>query len=435
MDPRVAASRRLRLHIGGANRKIDAKFRTTRAMQQDSFPPVGSAWSPPVEAAAPATPAALPRRPMTEDWPAEPSRNEEGPRLRRLLWVFTILTVVLVAPSLVSRIEYALTSARERARLDVARENLKDFKLDQISAAYRMLAQSVGPSVVNIRTPRGRGEGQGSGVIVDPAGYMITNKHVVDGVGTAEIQLSDGRRGTASVVGVDPLTDIAVLKTEMGDLTASDWGDSDELQVGDIVWALGSPFGLQKSITFGILSAKERRGITGSNVIQEYLQTDAAVNPGNSGGPLVNHEGKVVGINTAIIGPSYQGISFAVPSALVKESYDEIRRTGHVERGFLGVSPEEVPDEVAEELKLDRGKGVLVTTVEGNTPASEAGLRRFDVILTWNGQEFSDPTLLSRAIAATPIGTEIPVKVVRATNDGPEELELKVKVAARPQRN
>ncbi|MBA3483940.1 MAG: trypsin-like peptidase domain-containing protein [Pirellulales bacterium] len=406
-------------------------------MQQDSFPPVGPAWSAPVEAVAPPAAPALPRRPPTaQDWPAEPARSEEGPRLRRLLWVFTILTVVLVAPSLVGRIEYALTAARERARLDVARENLQDFKLDQISAAYRLLAQSVGPSVVNIRTPRGRGEGQGSGVIVDPAGYIITNNHVVDGIDTVEIQLSDGRRDNrVRVVGVDPLTDIAVLKTDLGNLTASAWGDSDELQVGDIVWALGSPFGLQKSITSGILSAKERRGITGSRVIQEYLQTDAAVNPGNSGGPLVNHEGKIVGINTAIIGPSYQGISFAVPSALVKDSYDQIRKNGHVERGFLGVSPDEVPDEVAKELELDRGEGVLITSVEGNTPAADAGLKRFDVILSWNGEEFSDPTLLSRAIAATAIGTEIPVKVVRPTNDGPEELELKVKVAARPQRN
>ncbi len=401
-------------------------------MQPESFPPVGLAWSAPAESAPASLPAAPPRRPTAEDWPAEPPRNEEGPRLRRLLWVFTILTVVLVAPSMVGRIEYALTSARERARLDVARENLKDFNLGQISAAYRMLAQSVGPSVVNIRTPRGRGEGQGSGVIVDSAGYIITNKHVVDGVAKAELQLSDGRRGTASVVGVDPLTDIAILKTNMNGLVAAEWGDSDELQVGDIVWAVGSPFGLQKSITSGILSAKERRGITG-NVIQEYLQTDAAVNPGNSGGPLVNHEGKIVGINTAIIGPSYQGISFAVPIALVKASYDEIRRTGRVERGYLGVRPEEVPDQVAKELDLDRGQGVLVTVVEGNSPAAEAGLRQYDVILSWNSEKFSDPTLLSRAIAATPIGTEIPLKIVRATDDGPEQVDLKVKVATRPE--
>jgi serine protease Do len=405
-------------------------------MQQESYPPAGSAWTTPVETAPPPASPAGPRRPMSPPWPSEePGHAEEGMRLRRLLWVFTLLTIVLVAPSVVGRIEYALVSARERARLDVARANLADFKLDQISSAYRMLAQSVGPSVVNIRTPRGRGEGQGSGVVIDPEGYIITNNHVVEGIDTAEIQLSDGRRGSASVVGVDPVTDIAVLKTTMDDLVAAEWGDSNDMQVGDLVWALGSPFGLQKSITFGILSAKERRGITGSRVIQEFLQTDAAVNPGNSGGPLVNHEGKVIGINTAIIGPSYQGISFAVPSELAKMSYEAVLKHGYVPRGFLGVSPEEVPDELASELELERGTGVMISQVEPNTPAAEAGLRRFDVIVSWNGAKYDDPTLLSRAIAATPVGDAVPVKVVRSTDDGPEEVELEVKVAARPRRN
>jgi S1-C subfamily serine protease len=346
--------------------------------------------------------------------------------------VFTILTIVLVTPSLIERIEYSRTYARERARLQVARESLKDFKLTEISTGFRLLAHAVGPSVVNIRTPRGPAEGQGSGVIVDPSGYIVTNNHVVDGVTTAEIQFSDGRRGSASVVGIDDLTDIAVLKTEMKDLVALEWGDSDELQVGDLVWAIGSPFGLQKSVTFGILSAKERRGITGSRVVQEFLQTDAAVNPGNSGGPLVNAEGKVVGINTAIIGPSYQGISFAVPSELAQSSYEQIRENGYVLRGFLGIGPDEVPDRLARRLGLEANKGVLITSVQSNSPASEADLRPFDVILTWNDEEFSDPTLLSRAIAATPIGTEIPVTLVRPTEDGPEEVEVKVTVAARP---
>lgn len=372
-------------------------------------------------------------RPMSEVWTVDRPREEEGLRLKRLLWVFTVLTIVLVSPSLVYRIEYSLTSARERARLDVARANLKDFKLDQISGGYRALAQSVQPSVVNISTRRGRAEGQGSGVIVDAKdGYIVTNNHVIDGVSTAEIQLSDGRQGTASVVGVDSLTDLAVLKTEMDDLVAAEWGDSDELQVGDIVWALGSPFGLQKSITFGILSAKERRGVTGTRVIQEFLQTDAAVNPGNSGGPLVNHEGKVVGINTAIIGPSYQGISFAVPSELARNSYEQLRDNGYVLRGFLGIGPDEVPDEVARELDLDRGEGVLITTIADNSPASDAGLKPLDVILSWDGVAFSDPTLLSRAIAATAIGTEVPVKLIRSSARGPKEMEVKVKVAARP---
>lgn len=406
-------------------------------MQREPTSAADSAWS--LSDAAPEDqlpPAAPPYVP--ESWRREENKREDRVRLSRLMWVFVILSAILIAPSLVSRIEYALTSARERARLDVARANLKDFKLEQISAAYRMLAQSVSPSVVNIRTALDRGEGQGSGVIVDKTGYIITNNHVVEGVGTAEIKLSDGRRGPATVVGVDPFTDIAVLKTELGDLTPADWGDSDELQVGDIVWALGSPFGLEKSITFGILSAKERRGIAGTgangtgNVFQEYLQTDAAVNPGNSGGPLVNHEGRIIGINTAIIGPSYLGVSFAVPSELARASYEQIRDNGYVLRGFLGVSPESVPDRQARRLGLERGEGVLIRSIDANTPADDAGFEIGDVLLTWNGQEFSDPTLLSRAIAATPIGSDVKVKLVRESNGSPKEVELNVKVSARP---
>lgn len=369
---------------------------------------------------------------MAEPWPPHHTREEEGIRVKRLLWVFTVLVIVLVTPSMIYKIEYSRTAARERARLDVARANLKDFKLEQISLGNRMLAQSVQPSVVNISTSRGSDQGQGSGVIVDKDGYIVTNNHVVLGVDTAEIKLSDGRRSTASVVGVDLLTDLAVLKTELKDLVPAEWGDSDELQVGDLVWAFGSPFGLEKSITSGILSAKERRGITGTRVIQEFLQTDAAVNPGNSGGPLVNNEGKIVGINTAILGSAYQGISFAIPSELARASYEQVREHGYVLRGFLGVKPEEVPDDVARELNLDRGRGVFVTQVDRNTPASDAGLRPYDVILSWNGEEFSDPTLLSRAIAATPIGTDVPVELVRSASDGPKKVELQVKVSARP---
>jgi serine protease Do len=401
-------------------------------MAQDSLSQPGSPWPRPSED-PPAPPLAAPPRAAAgaDPWRAESRRREDGDRLHRLLWIFALLTVVLVAPSVIGRIEYSRTVAYERARYDAARENMKDFKLDQISAAYRMLAQAVEPSVVNVRTRNGQGEGQGSGVIVDKDGYIVTNNHVIAGLRTAEIQLSDGRRGPASVVGVDPLTDIAVLKTEMTDLTPAEWGDSTALEVGDLVWALGSPFGLQKSITSGILSAKERRGITG-RVIQEFLQTDAAVNPGNSGGPLVNVEGKVIGINTAIIGPSYQGISFAIPSELAKASYEQLREHGYVLRGFLGIQPDEVPDRHAQALGLTRGEGVLVMQVDDNTPAADAGLEPGDVILTWNGEKFSDPVLLSQAIAASPIGAKVPLKIVRDSPRGVKKFDVDVKVAARP---
>jgi S1-C subfamily serine protease len=358
-------------------------------------------------------------------------------RLRRLLWIFSLLLALLVAPSVVYKIRYALVEAEERAQFDVARDNIQNLNLMQLNDASKLLAHFVGPSVVHLRTHQDFGLGQGSGVIVDDEGYIVTNYHVVQGVNSLEVQLSDGRRGTASVVGSDPLVDVAVLKTELGDLQAAEWGDSDKLDVGEWVWALGSPFGFQKSITFGILSAKERRGITterssGPNVYQEFLQTDAAVNPGNSGGPLVNFEGKVIGINTAIYGPTYQGISFSIPASIAKASYEQLRKTGSVSRGYLGVQPGAVSDKIAQILGIEKDKGVLVMEVWPDTPASDAGLHRGDVVLKWNGDDYSDPTLLSRAIAGTAIGTRVPVEIVRQDGRGTREMTLEVTVAARP---
>jgi S1-C subfamily serine protease len=354
-----------------------------------------------------------------------------------LLWIFSLLLALLVAPSVVYRVRYALVEAEERAQFDVARDHIQNLNLMQLNDASKLLAHYVGPSVVHLRTHNGYGLGQGSGVIVDEEGYIVTNYHVVEGVNSLEVQLSDGRRGTASVVGSDPLVDVAVLKTELDDLHAAEWGDSDKLDVGEWVWALGSPFGFQKSITFGILSAKERRGITteraaGGSVYQEFLQTDAAVNPGNSGGPLVNFQGKIVGINTAIYGPTYQGISFSIPSSIAKASYEQLRKTGSVSRGYLGVRPGSVTDKVSQILGIDKDTGVLVIEVWPDTPASDAGLRRGDVILTWNSEAFSDPTLLSRAIAGTPIGSTVPVEIVRQDGRGTREMTLEVTVAARP---
>ena len=369
--------------------------------------------------------------PVKESTQSRPVTQQDLLRLRRLLWIFSLLFAVLIAPIFVSRLQYSLTAARERAKYDVARENLPQINLTALSDASRLLAQFVGPSVVNVHTHSHMREGQGSGVIVDKAGYIVTNEHVVRNVRTAEIQLSDGRTGSASVIGTDPATDVAVLKTELDDLTPAEWGNSDTLDVGDIVWAVGSPFGLQKSITFGIVSAKERRGIT-QGLYQEFLQTDAAVNPGNSGGPLVNVKGEIVGINTAIIGRSYQGISFSIPSAIARDSYEQLRDQGWVLRGFLGVEPMEVTDRVAKKLGLERGQGVFVAKVQIDTPAHEAGLLRGDVILSWDGTEYSDPNLISRAIAATEIGSVVPVEIVRLGRNGPDKIGLSVKVAARP---
>jgi serine protease Do len=211
------------------------------------------------------------------------------------------------------------------------------------------------------------------------------------------------------------------------------------LQVGDLVWALGSPFGLEHSFTFGIVSAKSRR--SGSsisrNLYQEYLQTDAAVNPGNSGGPLINIEGKVIGINAAIFGQSYQGISFAIPSAVAKAQYDVLKIKGWVERAYLGIKPVNVPQNVQERLGLEIGQGVYVDHVEPRAPAERAGIHMGDVILQWNDFIATDPTLLSRAIAATKVGSKAKVRLVRVEGEDeaeskPSELEFNVEVERHP---
>jgi S1-C subfamily serine protease len=223
-------------------------------------------------------------------------------------------------------------------------------------------------------------------------------------------------------------------------LIAAEWGDSDKLEVGDLVWALGSPYGLDSSLTFGIISAKSRRG--GNYVSQspykdhspykEYLQTDAAVNPGNSGGPLVNIDGQIVGIIAAIFGTSYQGISFSIPSALVREKYDELRTKGHIDRAWLGISPLDVPESVRKKYGLGLGEGVFVGEVEEGAPAGRSGVQIGDVILKWNNHVATDPTLLSRAIAATEIGSTAKLVLVRREGKDKKQLSVDVPVERRP---
>jgi S1-C subfamily serine protease len=335
---------------------------------------------------------------------------------------------------------YQAEYGRLKAGYDVATGALSELKprLNDLELASRLVAKRVSPSVVSI-FPQGEGragtiQGLGSGVIVDSAGYIVTNHHVVTGADSIRVELSDGRRAEAEVVGDDPLTDLAILKIDLPNLIAAEWGDSDALQVGDLVWALGSPFGLERSLTFGIVSAKARRGGVAEGPFQEYLQTDAAVNPGNSGGPLVNIEGQVVGINAAIVGPSFQGISFSIPSSLAHEAYKNFRANGHVERAWLGVLPLPVPQQMREAMKLPIGQGVLIRHVERNSPADKAGLEIGDIILKWNDFQTDEPVLLSRKIAATEIGSVANVIVARPTNAAGdfETIELQVTMERRP---
>jgi serine protease Do len=235
-----------------------------------------------------------------------------------------------------------------------------------------------------------------------------------------------------NIVGADPEADLAVLKIEVSGLVAAPWGDSDALEVGDQVLAVGNPYRLDRTVTAGIISAKGRPGVVGPLLHQEFLQTDAAVNPGNSGGPLVNMDGEVVGINTAIVGHSYRGISFAIPSSVAKKAYESLRTTGKVEpRGWLGVAMDEVDPRRAARLGLDRVLdhlyGVEVVGVVFESPAHAAGLQPGDVILKWNGQEIHSPPELSAAVVRTEVGTEVPVEVFREGRVS----EVRIKVGSR----
>jgi serine protease Do len=367
--------------------------------------------------------AATRTSPETLSSPVSASRDAtmSTGRMTRLVFLATCFTLIVGGPYLLGRFIYQAEYNQLKAGYDAASVGLAELKprLNDLELASRMVAKRVEPSVVSIVRPsEGFLNGQGSGVIVDEAGYIITNFHVVDGVDRVEVRLSDGRHAVAEVVGYDPMTDLAVLKIDLPNLIAAEWGDSEKLEVGDLVWALGSPYGLERSLTFGIVSAKSRR--SGSNftpnLYQEYLQTDAAVNPGNSGGPLVNIEGQIVGINAAIFGRSYQGISFAIPSSLAHEQYTKLRQSGKIDRAWLGILPLAVPDTVRQELGLELGEGVFVGEVRRGAPASRAGLKYGDVILKWNEHAATDPTLLSRAIAGTEIGSK--AKVVLARRNG-----------------
>lgn len=369
-------------------------------------------------------------------------------RRDRTIWFLGVLLLVLLGPSLLQRFQYAYTLGKERARVDVALEGLEELdklSLQGLAEASRLVAQKVGVSVVHIRTLRQDGRlpgdeaaylfggvpqavGQGSGVIIDEDGYIVTNHHVIAGARQVSVHLKDGRAVPAQVVGADVLTDIALLKVEADGLVAVPWGDSSELEPGDLVWAVGSPFGLQHSVTFGIVSAKGRRGVTASPH-QSFLQSDVALNPGNSGGPLVDARGEVVGINTAIVGQSYRGISFAIPSVLARDVVDRLRAQGKVARGWLGVSLDDVSAEAARKLGLPVAGGALIRGVVRESPAERAGLQPGDIILKWNGETFEDRAELSRMVAATEIGSKATITVFRQG----QQIELEVRIDERPQ--
>ena len=389
-------------------------------------------------------------------------------RLKQCAWIvggLMVMAAVAAAPYWVEKIAYSAEPGERAAVSDQL------AKLADTSKAFRHVAKLVRPSVVGIQCKRVikagpgklpfdmndpalrryfdgpfrrffrdpdqrrqfRQESQGSGVIVDERGYILTNNHVVQNADTITVKLADDRTFKAKLVGRDSATEVAVIQIEADNLHAAKLGNSEVIEVGDWVLAIGSPFGLSHTVTAGIISAKGRsnvRIIPDRNRYENFIQTDAAINPGNSGGPLVNLSGEVVGINTAIYTRSggYMGIGFAVPINLVRQVMNSLINTGKVTRGYLGVRIQDVTEDLAKAMELPDAKGVLVPEVFDGTPAKQAGVEQGDVILMYDGKEPKNVTSLRQMVAVTAVGTRVPMVVLRKN----KRITLHVTVAEQP---
>ncbi|HEX6362226.1 MAG TPA: trypsin-like peptidase domain-containing protein [Albitalea sp.] len=279
------------------------------------------------------------------------------------------------------------------------------------------------------RLPQEPQLGLGSGVIVSTEGYLLTNNHVVEGADEIEVQLSDGRRARATLVGTDPETDVALLKISLDKLPVITFGNPDAVQVGDVVLAIGNPFGVGQTVTSGIVSALGRNQL-GINTFENFIQTDAAINPGNSGGALVDANGNLLGINTAIYSRSggSLGIGFAIPVTTAQQVMDGLIREGHVTRGWIGVEPRDLTPEIAETFNLPIKEGVLITGVLQEGPASAGGIRPGDVVTKVADTPVANTSQLLTAVAGLKPRTDAVIAVQR----GDKAIEVKVTIAERP---
>lgn len=269
----------------------------------------------------------------------------------------------------------------------------------------------------------------GSGVIISAQGYILTNQHVVEAADEIEVALSDGKKLSAKVVGSDPETDLAVLRVGAQNLPPITLGQAENLKVGDVVLAIGNPLGVGQTVTMGIISALHRTGLR-INTFENFIQTDAAINQGNSGGALIDTSGNLVGINTAILSQSGGsiGIGFAIPVSTAKQVMDQLIATGAVTRGWVGVELQELTPELADSFKLGSSRGVLVAGVQRGSPADRAGVKPGDIVLAVDGKPVRDPDSMRSLIVALAPGREIRVKLARDQG----ELELPVRVGKRP---
>jgi serine protease Do len=320
----------------------------------------------------------------------------------------------------------------------------------ETSRAFSEIVNAVSPAVVNISTTKvvrresvpfsedpffdlfrpfhdfglpkkWKEQSLGSGVIVSPDGYIITNNHVVEKSEDIRVTLFDKRSFRGKVVGADPKTDIAVVKISADKLPTAPWGDSDRLQVGEFVLAIGNPFGLSHTVTMGIISAVGRANV-GIADYEDFIQTDAAINPGNSGGPLVNIKGELIGINTAIFSRSggYQGIGFAVPSDMARMVMDQLMKQGKIVRGWLGVTIQDITPELSQKFGLKDSKGALVGDISKGSPAEKAGITRGDIILEFNGKEIKSVGSLRNMVSQSKVGSQVKLKILR----GGKEYEI-----------
>jgi serine protease Do len=362
---------------------------------------------------------------------------------KKFLTYWLIFLIFFFCISLVGAVHFAFAASKtQKYRLVSARD------MSTAPASFADLVEKLKPAVVNISTTkviRGGSRGQdspfgddffdrffggddlfrrffgdtprqykqrslGSGFIISRDGFIFTNNHVVEKADKIRVRLSSGKEYDATVIGKDAKTDIALIKIRAGGLPVVEFGDSDRLRVGDWVIAIGNPFGLEQTVTAGIVSAKGR--VIGAGPYDNFIQTDASINPGNSGGPLFSMDGKVVGINTAIVAHG-QGIGFAIPVNMAKEILPELKTKGKVTRAWLGVSVQDVTDDMAHTLKLKGKEGALVAEVVPGDPADKAGIKTGDVIVEIDGKKVRDTHELLRIVASVPVGKKVETRILR----------------------
>lgn len=373
---------------------------------------------------------------------------------RLVITTLSLLFFVFGTPYLVQEIQYSLEYGKVKARYDAASVHLSSGTNKSLSQRSELVSNKVAPSVVHIHTAAFNMEtrtnqrivpesnlfpsrGQGSGIIVSVDGYILTNRHVIEDSSLVYVHLADRSRHTAEIIGVDKETDLALIKIAANNLIPIEWAPREAVQVGSMVWAMGSPFGLEQSITLGIISATHRTAKVGT-LYQDFLQTDAAVNPGNSGGPLVNEDGQLVGVNTAIVGDAYQGISFAVPGYVAKSVNDQLESNGRVSRGWLGLSLADPNAETLDlhQLPIPEGQtsvGAQVTDFAPSySPGYAAGIELGDLIVEFNGLPVSSTTQFIQAIGETPGGEQAQLKLRRLSGDESREIVVELKLGERP---